>query len=309
MHKKTKSDYVDLRSPSDLPMFNKVLKTFEKKGVFILVHADFCGPCQRYKASVWDHLVNNKNRKAGIAGIHYDQLENSPFSNAKINGYPSVLYVTQNGTVKKVSNFKEDSGITNAMPQDTMQNKELMETLINSEPKEVQKLVPSMEVTEDNTVESSSDEEEEVPTNSVVENESSDGLSKIKEPPFSDKTSKLRNLISGNVAMRNITNIPVPSNKGTPPKEVLLDSQEKNEILDFDPNGKSRKENAVTKETTDNNPVNTDVANIDEPTTGKGVAVGGTLYKSLVKLARRKTNKKKSRKMKHKLTAKKQKLR
>jgi hypothetical protein len=93
--------------------------------------------------------VNAKNRKAGVAAIHYDQLENSPFSNASIKGYPSVLYVTQKGTVKNVSKFNDETGTTNAMPSDVMHNKELMETLVNSEPKQVQKLVPSMETTDE----------------------------------------------------------------------------------------------------------------------------------------------------------------
>jgi thiol-disulfide isomerase/thioredoxin len=254
MAKKTKGDYVDLRSPADLPMFNKLLKSFEKKGIYILVHADFCGPCQRYKESVWNHLVDSKNRKAGVAAIHYDQLENSPFSNASIKGYPSVLYVTQKGTVKNVSKFKDEAGTTNAMPNDVMHNKELMETLVNSEPKQVQKLVPSMETTDEfEEVESSSDEEEK---------------SEQKEaPPFSEGASKLRNRISANRGMSDINTLKVPSNVGTPPKDVLLDSQQKNNSpTDFDPSASNNK----------------------EPTTGKGTAVGGTLYSSLLKSTRRK---------------------
>ena len=255
MAKKTKGDYVDLRSPADLPMFNKVLKTFEKKGIYILVHADFCGPCQRYKESVWNHLVDAKNRKAGVAAIHYDQLENSPFSSANIKGYPSVLYVTQNGTVKNVSKFKDEAGTTNAMPNDVMQNKELMETLVNSEPKEVQKLVPSMETTDE------VEEEKEEP--------SSETISEKKEPPpFSEGASRLRSHISANRGIGNIGNLKIPSNVGTPPKDVLLDSQNKNntELTDFDPSAPNNK----------------------EPTTGKGSAVGGTLYSSLLKSTRRK---------------------
>jgi thiol-disulfide isomerase/thioredoxin len=259
MAKKTKEDYVDLRSPADLPMFNKVLKTFEKKGIYILVHADFCGPCQRYKESVWNHLVKSKNRKAGVAAIHYDQLENSPFSSASIKGYPSVLYVTQKGTVKNVSKFKDEAGTTNAMPNDVMQNKELMETLVNSEPKQVQQLVPSMETT-DEIEESEPPEEEEV---ELSEEE------KPEPPPFSEGASKLRNHISGNRAIGNINAVTVPSNVGTPPKGALLDSQKKNNIkstTNFDPSASNNK----------------------EPTTGKGSAVGGTLYSSLLKSTRRK---------------------
>ena len=294
MPDKTKSNYVDLRSSEDLLKFNKLLKVFEKKGIFVLVHADFCGPCQKYKASVWDPLVNNKNRKAGMAAIHYDQLENSPFSSAKIQGYPSVLYVTQSGTVKKVSNFKNDGNeTTNAMPSDTMHNRELMETLVNSEPKDVQTLVPSMEPIE-NVNNLSSDEPEQPDIQS---------LTKQKTPPFSDATSKLRSLISGNVAIKNMSKPEVPSNRGTPPRAVLLDSQEKEtpNILDFTPGNKK--------------PANFDpkAPNSSEPTPGKGTAVGGTLY-SFLKSTRSKSRashfgKKKVHKKHYKASTKKQKLR
>lgn len=274
MAKKTKRDYVDLRSPADLPMFNKVLKTFEKKGIYILVHADFCGPCQRYKESVWNHLVDAKNRKAGVAAIHHDQLENSPFSNASIKGYPSVLYVTQKGTVKNVSKFNDGTGTTNAMPSDVMHNKELMETLVNSEPKQVQKLVPSMETTDDfGEIESSSDEESETgldTTEQLVPESTGEPEPKItgEPPPFSEGASKLRSHITASNEMNKIGNLKVPSSIGTPPKAVLLDSQQKN-------NGES---------TTNFNPS----AVNNKPTTGKGSAVGGTLYSSLVKSTRRK---------------------
>jgi len=271
MTKKTKGNYVDLRSPADLPMFNKLLKTFEKKGIYILVHADFCGPCQRYKESVWNHLVNSKNRKAGLAAIHYDQLENSPFSNASIKGYPSVLYVTQKGTVKNVSKFNDESGTTNAMPSDVMQNKELMETLVNSEPKQMQKLVPSMETTDE--VKELEPSEEAISSEEASPSEEE----KPEPPPFSEGASKLRNHISATNEINKIGTLKVPSNIGTPPKEALLDSQEKS-IGDFDPSA----------------------SNNSGPSTGKakGSAVGGTLYSSLVKSTRRKKAQRRSKKVK-----------
>jgi hypothetical protein len=235
-----------------------------------------------------------------MAAIHYDQLENSPFSNAKIQGYPSVLYVTQSGTVKKVSNFKNDGNeTTNAMPSDTMHNKELMETLVNSEPKDVQALVPSMEPIENVNILSSDElEESEEPEQSNVKS-----LTKQKTPPFSDATSKLRSLISGNVAMKNMSKPEVPSNKGTPPRAVLLDSQEKENptILDFTPGNK--KSTNFDPKAPDNS----------EPTPGKGTAVGGTLY-SFLKSTRSKSRgsrfgKNKVHKKHYKASTKKQKLR
>jgi len=272
MPKKKGTDYIDLRGPEQLPAFNKMLKSFGKKGVFILVHADFCGPCQQYKKTVWNDLVANKNRKAGIAGIHHDQLENSPFAGANIKGYPSVIYVTQNGTVKKVSNFNdsETGTVTNAMPSDTMRNKELMEQLVNSEPTEVQNAVPSMEKTPVNEVE----EVEE------LEESSSDESSSDEEPEFAAEATALRNVSAKN-ALNNIKSIKTVSKKGTPPKinsDVVLDT--------------------VTETSLDSSPVqNFDpTADNDAPKSGKGAAVGGSLYASLLVKARRKarTNKRRS---------------
>jgi thiol-disulfide isomerase/thioredoxin len=267
-----KTDYIDLRSPSQLVNFNKMLKAAMKKGVFILVHADYCGPCQEYKKTVWNDLVSKRGRKAGMAGIHYDQLENSPFAGVNIKGYPSVIYVTQNGTVKKVSNFNDsETGTqTNAMPSDTMRNKELMEKLVNSGPNEVQNAVPSME---------------KLPE-SEVQNESSDeGVSSSdEEPEFAPEATALRNNVTAENTIQTI-NKPEKSvlKKGTPPKtndDVILDSVAENKVeaspvLNFSPNA----------------------PNNSAPEKGKGSAVGGALYSALKSSTRRKrkTNKRRSR--------------
>jgi hypothetical protein len=215
MPEKKGSKYVDLRSSSDLPSFNKLIKSFEKKGIYILVHADFCNPCQNYKQTVWNDLVASNNRKAGMAGIHYDQLDKSPFSDVNIKGYPSVLYVSKNGSVKRVSNFNdsETGTVTNAMPSSDMRNKELMEKLVNSEPHEVSKLLPSMEDTMDDVI----------------------------EPPFDNSASIIRSKVNTDEAI-NIANKPLKlNNKVSPPKmnkDYVLDSQkvsEKSPLINFDP--------------------------------------------------------------------------
>ena len=123
-----------------------------------------------------------------------------------------------------------------------------------------------MEVTDEpEEVESSSDEDtEESSTEEVPSKESS------KNPPaFSEQANKLRNHISATRGITDISTLKIPSNVGTPPKDVLLDSQQKNN----------------TESTTDFDP---STPNNKEPTAGKGAAVGGTLYTSLVKLTRRK---------------------
>lgn len=235
-----KKEYIDLRSSADLPKFNKLIDSAAKKGIFILVHADFCGPCQNYKKEVWNDLVENKNRKAELAAIHYDQLEHSPFSDAKIKGYPSVLYVSKNGSVKRVSNFNdsESGSMTNAMPSADMRNKELMNSLINAEPKDIDKMLPNL----------------------VNEPVVSDN-----EPEFDAETSAIRNEVSAEKAVENVKNMKTTKNKGSPPKSNtdVLDSQKDSPVMDFNPN---------------------ETENTPKP--GKGI--GGSLYSTLLNVARQK---------------------
>lgn len=211
-----KKGYMDLRSSADLPKFNKLIDSAAKKGIFILVHADFCGPCQNYKKEIWNDLVEKKDRKAELAAIHYDQLENSPFSDAKIKGYPSVLYVSKNGSVKRVTNFNDSDGMTNAMPSADMRNKELMNKLVNAEPKEINKILPNI----------------------VEEPVESDSDSSSDEPEFDAETTALRNSMSAEKAVENIKNRKSTKDKGSPPKvnTDVLDSQEESPVMDFNPN-------------------------------------------------------------------------
>jgi len=101
----------DVRSKKDVPALEKLLK----KGpiTFVLVYADWCGHCNKYKNNVWSPLKSMKNRTSNLASVHYDQLENTSLANAKIDGYPSMLVV---GNDKKPATFNTNSGVTNAMP-------------------------------------------------------------------------------------------------------------------------------------------------------------------------------------------------
>ena len=101
----------DVRSKKDVPALEKLLK----KGpiTFVLVYADWCGHCDRYKNNVWSPLKSMRNRTSNLASVHYDQLENTSLANAKIDGYPSMLVV---GKDKTPATFNGNSGVTNAMP-------------------------------------------------------------------------------------------------------------------------------------------------------------------------------------------------
>lgn len=82
---------------------------------FVLVYADWCGHCQRYKPT-WHELENTPGRVANIASVHHDMMENVPtIKNAKIQGYPSVIKVTPTG---EISEYKVPGSaeVTNALP-------------------------------------------------------------------------------------------------------------------------------------------------------------------------------------------------
>jgi thiol-disulfide isomerase/thioredoxin len=122
---------VDVRSPEDVSQFENILS----KGpiTIVLVYADWCGHCVRYKENVWSKLMKTPNRKLNLASVHYDQLENTSQKTAAIKGYPSVLVV---GSDKKAATFPDGSSKkTNAFPK--AQSLEVMEEMITKDPKKV----------------------------------------------------------------------------------------------------------------------------------------------------------------------------
>ena len=107
------SKTVDVRSTKDVANLENILKMGPI--TVVLIYADWCGHCTRFKENVWSKLLNSSHR-ANLASIHHDQLENTILKDAKIKGYPSVLVVGKDG---KPAVFKGPAGEeepTNAMP-------------------------------------------------------------------------------------------------------------------------------------------------------------------------------------------------
>jgi len=126
--------YVDVRSLKDVPILEKIIKGGPI--VVVLIYADWCGHCTRFKEDVWSKLLKRKHR-ASLASIHHDQLENTILKDAKIRGYPSVLVVGKDG---KPAVFKGPDGEepTNAMPNADMETLERVvdadaETILSGE--------------------------------------------------------------------------------------------------------------------------------------------------------------------------------
>jgi thiol-disulfide isomerase/thioredoxin len=95
---------VDVTKTGDIPQLSDILK--KNKFIIVLVWANYCGHCHTFKDQVWNKLLANKQRKAGLASIHYDQLETAPPSiPKKVPGYPTVLFIGKNGVPMK---FKDE---------------------------------------------------------------------------------------------------------------------------------------------------------------------------------------------------------
>ena len=83
--------YVDVRKSSDIPMFESMIKTGP---VIVLVYADWCGHCKKFKQTMWDEVANSSNKSMNTAAVHYDMVDKTSMKNAEIEGYPTLFEVT-----------------------------------------------------------------------------------------------------------------------------------------------------------------------------------------------------------------------
>lgn len=195
--KKTKG--VDVRKPSDVKALQEILKAHPI--TIILVHADWCGHCQRYKENVWSKLEEMPEKKNGLAAIHHDQLENTEFADAKIRGYPSVIVVGK----KKMAEFEDEEGPTNAIPNQQANDLETMESLARSaEPSTLTGTLPSMK--------SNVDTAEEVVT--------PDESPQLSEEAKTSREASLYNATPKKAVRRSASPLAVPD-----PTKDTLDSQ------------------------------------------------------------------------------------
>jgi thiol-disulfide isomerase/thioredoxin len=103
---------IDVRNDSDIAGFESLLSRGPL--ALIYVHADFCGHCKTFSETVWNN-AKKENMNVNAASVHYDMVDKTSLSKAKIEGYPSLLLV---GKDKKAAEFKDDMGKkTNAMPE------------------------------------------------------------------------------------------------------------------------------------------------------------------------------------------------
>lgn len=109
--------YVDVRSKEDVPKFESMIKTGP---VFVLVYADWCGHCKRFKDNMWDEVANSPKKSVNTAAVHYNMVEKTSMKNANIEGYPTLFEVKPTAS----------SNVSKAVP--TPQNKEDLEKLVGT---------------------------------------------------------------------------------------------------------------------------------------------------------------------------------
>lgn len=93
--------YVDVRSESEVPQFESMIKTGP---VYVLVYADWCGHCRTFKDKMWNEVANSPNKAINTAAVHYNMVDKTSLKNTKIEGYPTLFEVkpTPKSNVAKV---------------------------------------------------------------------------------------------------------------------------------------------------------------------------------------------------------------
>ncbi len=122
---------VDVRSRDSVPAFEKLLE----KGplTLVLVYADWCGACHRFKENTWNNVTKMNDRTMNISSVREDMLPSTSLANSKISHYPSLLLV---GRDKRPAEFKSPTGEpTNALPNDESKNiQQLLKTPVEEVP-------------------------------------------------------------------------------------------------------------------------------------------------------------------------------
>ena len=241
--KKTKMGKIklpmDVRDKSHIPAFEEMLKGGPM--MLVLVYADWCGHCTKYKDNVWNPLKDVKGRSMNMASVHYDQLENTSLKNSKIEGYPSLLV---SGPDKTPATFKNSDGTaTNAMPKSndftTMKNL-VTSPVVDEKDVELPKLSSSssLNTKEEEPTNMSDTLETAVTTkplnssvNSSVNSSTSKNLNNPPDseelPPLTNTNTTLKNSMNTNTNKKGkntnsaVTNSaeppPMPSDNQTPP--------------------------------------------------------------------------------------------
>ncbi len=117
---------ITVEKPADIKALVDLIK--ENKIVLVFIGAEWCGHCKTFKP-LWDELAEEEGRKLPMAHVDEAVLKDTPLANAKINGFPSVTMIGNDG---KFATFPDG---TNAMPNTRDMNH--MKALVKKDPNTV----------------------------------------------------------------------------------------------------------------------------------------------------------------------------
>ena len=112
-------------SKKKVPMFNSLIKSGSV--TFVLVYADWCGACTRFKKNIWNPMCQGPARH-NRAMIDSEMIKQTSLANADFEYLPSIILVDGEG---KMHGFQKPDGTnTHAMP--TPQSLGEMKKAVNS---------------------------------------------------------------------------------------------------------------------------------------------------------------------------------
>jgi thiol-disulfide isomerase/thioredoxin len=128
------SPYIDVRSPKDVSKFESLLSSGP---TLVLIYADWCGHCQRFKQEMWNECANSSNKSMNTAAVHFDMVENTSMKSAPVEGYPTLFEV------------KSPNSSPTVVP--TPRSKEELETLVNENTLQSERMVANSQAASRNT--------------------------------------------------------------------------------------------------------------------------------------------------------------
>ena len=121
---------IDVRSKNMIGNFEQLLGRGPL--TLVLIYADWCGACHRFRDEVWSPLTQLKNATMNRAAIREDMIANTSLANVERKFYPTLLLV---GKDKKTATFVDENGAaTPAMPRKPTldEDKESLTALVDS---------------------------------------------------------------------------------------------------------------------------------------------------------------------------------
>lgn len=136
---KAKAKNLAVESVANIANFEKMLNSGSI--TIILVYADWCGACHKFRKNIWNPMLQRNAMHNRIA-IPAEMMNKTSLANAKFDYLPSILVVDEKGNMQ---DFQTPEGkMTNAMP--TPQSLEDMTRVVNvplaSEPQAEQEEEP-----------------------------------------------------------------------------------------------------------------------------------------------------------------------